>query len=277
MQNLPAVALVKVSRIARVGGQVSHTLGPFIGGDSFTMSNNENPASRLLSILTEARSMGDNKKTREVWGKVLGVNPNDNSLLLPTFAKFLLLIQETRKSIEAVEELNKELYLKPIAKIETTFRYINFEENWQRLKRELDDVTMAQLEFCADRLNSYVSVRSIAPEELARLLEEVNKLIADVIETNIEADLKSFVVRGLEEIRRAIIEYRISGLEGLRRALELNLGAILFNRDRVQRNKQKKSVKAYLELVYLVVKTVSIALEFPQLTDGVIQMLSPGN
>ena len=27
MQNLPAVALVKVSRIARVGGQVSHTLG----------------------------------------------------------------------------------------------------------------------------------------------------------------------------------------------------------------------------------------------------------
>jgi hypothetical protein len=240
------------------------------------MPAEDNPAGRLYEILDEARKRGDQLHTRQVWGSVLHVNPANNSELLPAPARLMMLVKEARQSVQELEEINHELYLKPFEQIERAFQHVNLEESWQRFKSQLDDPTMVALAFCADTLSREGGEIQIDSEKLQKFQEEVNSLLEDIIQSDINQELKDFIIRGLEEIRRAIFEYRLGGSEGLRKALEMNLGGMFFNAEEIQKEKRKKVVSRYLEVINTLLNLVTIALNIKQITGPITNLLLPG-
>ena len=65
--------------------------------------------------------------------------------------------------------------------------------------------------------------------ELKQILEDVTELFNEVQQTDIDAELKTFILDGLESIRRGIYEFRIRGPERLKETVGEIVGSLYVN------------------------------------------------
>ncbi len=71
---------------------------------------------------------------------------------------------------------------------------------------------------------------AISEEELASIQLEVEKLINRILDSDFDDDLKTILIDGLDEIREAIVDYRLLGAEAIRKAVDRNFG--VYNRNK---------------------------------------------
>lgn len=88
-----------------------------------------NPAGRLYAILSEVRKTHDTVPIKDMWAKMFGVPNGDIGGVLAVHVELVDLVRETRKSIEALADVDNETYLKPIVQIETAFSRANLDVN----------------------------------------------------------------------------------------------------------------------------------------------------
>lgn len=238
------------------------------------MPPTDNPVGRLYAILDEARRQGDAVHTREVWGRVLHVDPTNTSELFPALVSLYELIADSRAAIKDLE-VNQDLYLQPLDKIDEAFKRVQLEEAWQTYKRHLDEVTMVSLEYCAEMLSKEMSNRRVREDDLEELSAEVDSLLSDAVESGIDATLKGVIVRGLSSIKQAIVEYRLRGPSGLKQALDENLVGLFYNREAIQKHSKKEIVKRYFEVFKMLVDIVAVSFQLPQIVGPIRQLLLP--
>lgn len=200
------------------------------------MSKSNNPASRLYELLKNARGMGQDKPIREVWATVAGISPSDYPRVLRFVADLIILSQEAKGAIENLENVDHDIYLSPFKNVEQALARINLDDRWESFSRYLDEPTMVSLSFCADTLSRSSSNGLIPNEELDSLLLDIEQVLEQIINLELPDELRMFLVEHLEQMRAAVLSYRIFGNEGLRRALESVLGATILNQEAIKRN-----------------------------------------
>ncbi|AKH68165.1 hypothetical protein IMCC21906_00472 [Spongiibacter sp. IMCC21906] len=89
------------------------------------MEVKNNPAGRLYDLLKAAKKQPPREKVRDVWAKVFDVDPADTALLLTMIADLIILVANTKASIERLENVDNTLYLKPFVKLENLFSQVN--------------------------------------------------------------------------------------------------------------------------------------------------------
>ena len=152
---------------------------------------------------------------REVWADVFFTEARNTVDVLHYVAEVVQLTRDCRKIAAMLPDVDNKLYLAPFIAIETAFVNLNFDEPWEAFCRRIDDSTMTGLQFCSDYLSREVGEGPI-DDDLLNLQLVVGNLLETVIAADIDDGLKEALVRALEDIRRAILEYRIRGADGLR-------------------------------------------------------------
>ena len=71
------------------------------------------------------------------------------------------------------------------------------------------------------------------------ILSAVEVLFEQTIGSNLDRDVKTFILESLEAIRRSISHYKIYGPKGLRSAFQLTLGGVHANKDALTSSKEK--------------------------------------
>lgn len=190
-----------------------------------------NPAGRLYHLLKAAGPKGDKKKFGEVWAEVFGIDAKDREQLLVSLSHIYQQMDEGRKLIEAKPDLPQELLLEPFQKLGKAFSVVNLGGQWGGWKRShLPDGTLRDLQWCAQMLDSHYPESEVDREELSALREDVEQLISKVHKADISAQAKGIILDGLEHVRRSIVEYDLRGADGLKDALEQNLGIIVLRK-----------------------------------------------
>lgn len=242
------------------------------------MVASDNPAGRLVAILEHARKQSGNKKSRDVWGEVFGVEPKDTANLLYMYAQLIQLIRTAKDAVEQVDDVDHSIYLKPFSKLERVFAKANLEGGWQGTRNEIDDATVVALQFCADMLSRERGEGEIDEELLTELSEGVSELLEMVMASDLPDSLRIVLVENLEAVRRAILEYRLRGAEGLRRALETAIGSLIRHSEEMKKYKEKPSVKRYIEILGRLNEVVAVGLKTRELLAPVVKyFLSPGD
>lgn len=198
-----------------------------------------NPAGRLYHLLKAAEPKNKKMSFGEVWADVFGINPKDREQLLVSLSHIYQQMDEGRKLIEANPELPQELLLEPFQKLGKAFSVVNLGGKWGGWKRShLPDGTLRDLQWCAQMLDDHYPESELDREQLTALREEVEKLISEVHKADSPAHLKRIIVDGLEHVRRSIVEYDLRGADGLKDALEQNLGIIALHQKELSSNSQ---------------------------------------
>ena len=243
------------------------------------MAKLDNPAGRLYEILNAARSKPSSHQIRGAWAEVFDVKPTDMRSIYALLVELMDLVDRAKKSVQQLPGVNHDLYLRWIPNVEHVLTYSQLSVKWAELQRNLDDTTMNQLEFCSELLSRRTGEKVISDEDLSKLQMEVETLLDKVLSANLPEELKDVLIEKLEEIRQAILAYRVRGNEGLRRALGSSLGAMFLYREHIeeiQDDKQKTTLFQVVQFIANLAEILGFATQAAQLTAPFIRLLGPG-
>ena len=237
------------------------------------MVRNDNPAGRLYYILFEAKGQNNQLQVKKVWANLFGIEDDNSIEIFEIISLLNKLLAEVKRSIADIEGINKELFLVNFDKISRVLTLTNLEINWANIVHNLDDATLLNLAFCSEALSSIKAESLIENTELQELQELVESLSHAVISTSINKDLKNFILSQLEFIRKAILSYRIQGVDGLKKALEHNIGALVINKDISTKPQNKDILEKYSKILEKLEKVINLASKTKQLIFPVFEKI----
>ena len=240
----------------------------------------DTPAGRLYAILTnvvhkeESLCQGNQFiTTLDVLAEALEVDKN-NLEVLRGLAKIFELVDSTKESIKRLQNIDTELFLRPLEEIADAF----LEVKPSMLVREsggigIDKKTLDKLKFCVYTLSKEQGEILLNTEQLNELLLEVRGFLDKVLDSDLDAEIKRFLIEKLRDMEQAIFNYKFEGSEGLRKVLESTIGAAILNTD-VKEQKENPLVTSFFTIVTRLAAILNIANTSKQLAPDVSNILS---
>jgi len=250
--------------------------------------DNANPAGRLHQILSRAQTTintsGQRGEAGNLWAAVFEIPVSGVPLAGPAVREVISrilqldkLIAETEASLMEIEGL-PDRYFRPFARIRNiplqSLGALNTDISGTI--RSITEGDMTVLEFCSERLEERHTESVVNEEELTEILQEVSTLFDDVRQSNLDSELQTFILDGLESIRRGIFEYRIRGPQRLKEVLAEIIGSLAMNRDIVRAAGDDETVGRFEKAFYRLAAAVSFASDSIGLLTAVKVALLPG-
>lgn len=184
----------------------------------------DNPAGRLLEILTAVSKYDKTTDARTVWTEVFSLPRNELSpLLTARLAQAMLLPYE---AVSLLAEEHPELPTPSWAlKVCAAFQVHNVHGAIDSFKSSINAETLANLQTSAVLLDKGSKRKTLSQSELAEMKEAIALVLQDVLEaTEIPDDLRVYLGRALRKIITAIEEYELTGATPILEAIEQAVG-----------------------------------------------------
>jgi hypothetical protein len=238
----------------------------------------DNPAGRLYSILSNIEEKTNNL-SQTIGSTVLtalaeALEVNENSLdVVKELGKIFELIKDTEESLKKVD-MGTELYLSTLEEIADAFtQIVFFEKLYNGGRLNVGKASLEKLGLCAFILSQKQGEIVLNKEQLHELLSEVRGLLDKVLDSELDADIKQFLIKKLRDIEQAIIDYKFKGSEGLQEVLESSIGGAFLNINAEER-KENPLVSNFFTIVTRLAAMLNIANTSKQLAPDVSNMLS---
>lgn len=238
----------------------------------------ENPAFKLHNLLERAyntSSSSGSSEFRSTWATVFEIDPNDNSALLNSINSLLNLFLTTQEYIKQNDRLNNERNLKFIDKIGSALSSLNIDGNMSTFMTNMNRETLTALSFMADHMNFVYDLHEsiISAEEISNLVSEIDSLVENITQSNLPEDVKSLLFKNLHAIRSSLISYKISGIDGMKTALEQTIGSLFMNNEVITPIAQDDNVKGIFNIIDKVNSILSTGVAAKDLIGPIFSFL----
>jgi hypothetical protein len=188
--------------------------------------------------------------------------------------EFKKLIRKAKMEIISLD-VNHELYLKYYHKIEALDRSVAdlHKMYWKNYKQSVDALAMHGLEHCVELVKRKPLETAIDEDDLLKIKQEVENLTNEVLEKKIDTALKKLIISLLENIKLAIIEYKINGIESFEKVLEQSIGKLIYNRALWDIEPAKKDIEEVSKILKKISGFIEVAKSMKELAQGLINML----
>ena len=214
----------------------------------------DNPAERLLNILEAGRRVAPGETARAAWQAVFGMKEPNDALLVSRVGKAMSLPTEAASLMDREFPSHKQATNHWRTQATAFFSTFNLKGSWD-LSSHFDHHSFLHLRSAADLLAHRVG-RGADSAELAEWREEISSLAGEVLNSDIEDNVRVTVHRHLVEIIKALDEYQLTGGDAIRFAVDATIGHAVANPEYTSEI-SKSSVGAKF---WTVVKRVSIGL-----------------
>jgi phage gp36-like protein len=241
-----------------------------------------NPAGRLHALLEKAKATPGGSAI-DLWAIVFGITETDVGKKQVEVIHGLLqmrqLIDETHDSLRAISDLH-DRYFRPFERIRAVLTQ-SFAQLQTDIHGQLNSVTegdMTTLEFCSERLETQHTEPLIDEDQLQAILLDANALFDEVKDGDFDPDLKSFILDGIESIRRAIFEFRIRGPERIKEAIADILADYMMNQRTPQTPEERASLEKFNDAFARFVSLVTFAVHTQKLISVIAGplLIGPG-
>lgn len=244
----------------------------------------DNPVGRLLTIVRrtmEIQQLAGGAQARVGWARVFDLQEHNNALEPEVETEVCLrliqlrkLITEAEEAIQDLEGLHTERYLRPFVRLRMFVPLTDLMSQFNQTLGVVTESDMTLLEMASDELSSRHVESVVEEDELKVLREQVDELFDKIKQSNLNDQLKVFILSQLATIRRAIDEYRIRGTERLQEALAEIIGGIYLHQDIIQTEKDKHEVSLYKQVVSRFCSVVLTAAKLTPLLGPASKVLS---
>lgn len=185
------------------------------------MASNQNSASRLYELFSQAASQSGNQPTAKAWSKVFGVEFEDTPAGYGRIARLLALVSEELESAHRemrATQYSADTYNPVFNRLRVGIGLEELKALWkgpQRRFKQGDTLRMLKL-FSEILPDEGRAVTSQAIEQLENLLEELENLVS---EEDMPEELCSFLLQQIEIIRQALQAYPILGEKAFEKAV----------------------------------------------------------
>jgi len=239
------------------------------------MQISNNPAGRLHALLREGQSKPKDKPASEIWAEILDVPKEDTGLLLRRVGHVLSLPSSVKEAMSYVDDLDHNIYLRWLSRVEASFSILNFQMAWKQFIERFDGEIMYGIEICSDRLSRERPEKTADQTLLENLLAKVNELLDDLDNTELDANVWFYIYDHLIKIKEAIEEYKIRGIKPLEAVFEQTVGGVVLSPELYQNSQKTPSGKRFWEVMGYLAIVVTITASSIQIGKDVVSILPP--
>ena len=231
-----------------------------------------NPAGQLWRILNDLRGAAGGDLFVHM-SSALGVSKEDKAGYVVALAKALQLIDTVETRIKATPGVNHGLHLYTLPSLRKLFAEAtqNMEFNQWKGKYLREDLITPIL-FCSNVLGKMGADEEISAEDLEKLMAQVNRLYESVLASSLSPEVKLTVLQQLENIRRAVHEYRVIGIIALQEVLASAVGQVALHKEEFQREKGEE-IKQFGRLLTTLDTLISVAMKAKPLLAPLVQYI----
>lgn len=234
----------------------------------------DNPAGRLLEVLIQVRKFPLTAEARLVWTTVFDLPKNDlTPLLTATLGKIMLLPYE---AVSMLAEEHPELtdpFPTWALQVSAAFQVHNVHSTIDTFSKNITDDTLANIRTTAVLLDKGSKRKILSKAELTEMRERVNAVLTDVLASDIEDSLKTYVARALRKILTAIDEYKLGGAQPILESVEQAVGHAMVDPRYKSFLTDADLGKRVLDLLQAAGGLVTVATGLPVLTQAAQQFL----
>ncbi len=118
---------------------------------------------------------------------------------------------------------------------------------------------------------------SLSDDQLKEISEALDELRDDVVQADLPSKPKSMILEQLDQVRRAIRNYRIWGAKGLVVAVERAAGAAILNVDLFSEKYQDPTVQAFFAFLSKVHSMAKVVGGAKLLAEGFLKLIGSGS
>ena len=240
------------------------------------MTNMDNVASRLHSVLEQAARAPGDISIKTAWKYAFGIESADLVLVYRNIFLLHQLLDELERQIKSIPNISHDLYLKSIPNIRQVLSLPNLNEAWSGHKHLLNAGVLGSLEFCAERLSNVRPEKVPPDEEIEALKQAVEELREQVLSGGLNHELQFLLLDLLESMRRALYEYRFRGVSGLRQELFSILERLQKYSPIIKQHSEEPVVHSFWNILTRFDVLTSNCLNIPQILGGISKLLGSG-
>ena len=199
------------------------------------------------------------KTSLDAWAQLLGLDPADKAAVVGASGQIVSLISEARQQVQAHPELKQDLYLGTLTTIESLLLNQAPLAQWGSIVGNLKGAPIQLLEFCAESLDRLDPQTELPSEILDALRADVDNLVTRIAESSLDEPVKATLVIRLEELRAAILRYRITGIKAIEAATDAAVGAAVVAQARTPTGKHRETINDYLGIIQKVLEIIEKA------------------
>lgn len=192
-----------------------------------TISDN-NPVGRLYNILESMRRANHKDSTIRVWAAHFHFNGDDTETLYRVVAETRLLVRLAKEALTdaaGISDSRRAHMLTPFVAIEKAFEHMSLHHSWQSFCDHVSQEDMVSLKFAALEIQEMSLTTEIDAQALGAIRSRIDELREEIISTQMDVSLKSFLLENLAVMQRAILLYEIHGVDGLKHAFKFEFGS----------------------------------------------------
>ena len=200
------------------------------------MVKKNNPVGRLLTIISKAHDLSNelpshsNLKKKSAWISILEMEGCSELELIRAMLDLSDLARKSRQLIDSFAP-NSELFLEKYEVVELSVLPNEMDTPFVETFKFVTEDIITRLKFSCDMISKVYDEGEVKSQDISNITSSVNDLYDEVKESNLDAQVKNFLLESIEGIRRAITHYDIYGAKGLRDAFQSALGGIVANKD----------------------------------------------
>lgn len=231
----------------------------------------DNAASRLLKLLTDAKSINPNISSINAWQQLLHTK-GDHALLLSRMGKMIALPEEIATTLSNSVDTNPGVVGHISSQFYSAFVNHKFGEKWEIFITQIDAHIMNYLALASTLLETQVKTKQLEEQELERLRDSFVELLERIRSSELPPRIRSYVALQLHDLLSALDNYFISGAEPILERVEATIGHAHIDPAYKGFLKDHELGKSLLDCLSAAANLVTVAIGIPQLTQ-IIQLL----
>lgn len=232
-----------------------------------------NSAKRLYDLFSEAKKSRSQAATFHVWIETFGLQGEPAQLHEDIGASCMAAIREELELLAAELEdrgCPDELFREAINKLRYVVSPSQFSAGWNHLSDHVGLEHLMALRWAGWLLDGEEC--AINQDERSRLIDELDKVIAELESSSVGPFTKNLMLRHLNAVRRALRVYRARGIEPVHSALNETIGAMTTRRTQMAADLEgadKESSGLFRRAADMINKVVVVAEKAQKVQKGI--------
>ena len=239
-----------------------------------------NPMKRLYNLLEKVVSYAEEERyslsssMSMVWGHAMDLDEEED---MESFHNSLLdlmrLIATCEDIIKKTHSMNQSLYSSQMSRIKRAAFSIG-SSTWGDFRNEFNNDFLLAMQWAIEGMNEFVSEEVISDEELKDMHAELQGIIDRLVPSNLPLEFKTSLIDGLTAIQVAIQDYRLFGAEGIRNAIDRNVGLLyrhLEDSGDIEQSESKDVARDAINCIWRIDKIVSATSKVKELAQPIIE------
>lgn len=228
----------------------------------------DNPAARLLAILEAGTKNDANKSCRQTWHELLGTG-NSQALLMSRLGKLFALPEQITQAIDDNFPGHRKNSTHWESQVNHAFLAQELNGKWGSFIGHIDSHTISYLGLTAELLQTKANTKTIADDQMLEVRNKLEELYQDVLTSDLETDIKTYLIRYLRQILTSIDEYFLTGALPILEATGTLLGHAFVDEKYRDFLRNEELGNRIFECLTSMANVVTVAIGLPQLTQTI--------